>query len=114
MIINIILALLAITTLIILICLNKPEEFRGSHIQLYTKGPEDLYTMGNVAKHVPDFRWINGSAPDAIWSNPTRLPLYYNGLKGFYLDPVSKRNVVPDMRKTYDLREYNTYPYVWW
>ena len=63
-------------------CTNLKEGFAGALTQLYAKGPQDRYLIGNQADKY--YYWY--PYYETIWNNPTRLTNYY------YYDPYYRRS----------------------
>lgn len=68
-----ILLILALLILLVFLCIRK-ENFSGALTQLFAKGPQDTYMIGNDAYRYYFYPWY----PQFIWNNPTRFTYYYN------------------------------------
>lgn len=81
--------MIIIIVLIVLFCLYKKYESFGSSdggalIQLYAKGPQDVYLTGNVEKYVPEY--LYGLYPYGYYLNgePERYQAEYYPRNGHY------------------------------
>lgn len=57
------------------------EKFSGALVQLYAKGPQDLYLTGDVEKYIPELWWqyfpnANPYRPHLFWNISTHRPSY--------------------------------------
>lgn len=88
-----ILTIMAILIIITHFCNNK-EHFSGSGalVQLYSKGPQDLYLSDDSRKYIfyPRYPYV-----ESVWNNPTRYVPDYNPYRYMMYVPPYRNYVYP-------------------